>query len=106
MVFTSNLYKIVKIIRKTQAKFFRDLVIGDSIWFTLDLVAKKRHSTGVHSSYITTHLRNSDLYVKNTQGFFIRNISSFILVNVTTEDVYIEGLDNNFNNFKINKLIN
>lgn len=79
MRFESGMYKITKILKKTKAKFFKELGVEDCIWFTIDLKNTTGASSGIYATSIKCHLRNSDLKVVNSQNLFLRNIANFEL---------------------------
>ena len=80
------MYEIIEIPKKTTAKFFKDLKVGDHVYFTVDLKTTTGASSGTYALYIICHLRNSPLKIRNSQNQFLNNIGRFKLKELNQMD--------------------
>lgn len=66
---TSDIYKITKIKKKTNAKGFKDFKVGDLIQFNTEIKDKSRASgNGVYATYIETNNLTQNISILKSQS--------------------------------------
>ena len=86
MKFESKIYEVINILKRTKAKGFCDIQIGDRLWFYIDLKNTLGASNGLYALYVKTHHHGIREKIfkfynnwENSQNDFLRFISNFEL---------------------------
>lgn len=81
IVLESETFIITKVLKKTKAKFWKDLVVGDRIFFRNEIanVSGAAGSNGIYATYYNVFKINSEETVCNSQNDICRFTSLFEL---------------------------
>jgi len=94
MIFKTGTYEIIKILKKTTAAGFKNLVVGDKLTFSINLIRTTGARNGNYAlSVKTTHFRDHPYMVvkydlepnptwTNSQNNFVKRITNFELLEV------------------------
>jgi hypothetical protein len=78
----SSFYRIEKILKKTNAKFFKDLNEGDVIYFSTELIYKKRNGNSLYASYFMVVNADTEAYGVDSQSNISNRLSCFELMEI------------------------
>ena len=84
MLFKSKFYKVTNILKKTKAKGFSEIKIGDDLSFEINLIDTRFASNGIYALYIDVFHNPINNYLPtnmwhNSQNEFLRLIKNFEL---------------------------
>lgn len=84
MLFKSKFYRVTNILKKTKAKGFSEIKIGDELSFEINLIDTRFASNGIYALYIETFHNPTDTHLptqmwSNSQNEFLRLIKNFKL---------------------------